>query len=517
MKKLRTLGLVLACALFVGNLSFLPVEAGKTVESSAPFSAESELNNTDWYFADSNIISKDGTLVIPADVSTADTRFVAKTISKVDKSVQDMTGVNAKLRLTALPNGKQFILAFGVASIDAVAGGAGSVEMIFTNEGGIKMSVVAHNESGAEEILAAQSCGVSLNKDFTIKANITPEAKMTVEINGKKLCDATLPIDGTGRFGVFQSGNCGAVISEMNYFCSHYETPENSNIAEDFENGDFNVNEFYSTSRTNGCYPSYIQVEDMDGNKVLRFKNTGLSYFATKKQYSNFEISFDIPYFLKKDVFDENGVQLGKRGGNLGISFGSHQYGPEGHAYVHDVDLITIREDSVASWSRQIWTAPSLTELGIVSSDNNEGYSFKYTVVDGHAVCQVKKISSDKWITVGEGDYEVQRTGYIYIWSTGNADCALDNLKITNLDENGKVVELKRESNLVKVEDYELTDAEKTLTFRPVKEEKAGFTVEMFAGCCAAGAIVLSAAGIATGTLLKRKKAAKGVKTDEKM
>lgn len=517
MKRLRILVLTLACALFVGNLSFLSVEAGKTVELSAPFSAESELNNTDWYFADSNIVSKDGTLVIPADVSTSDTRFVAKTISKVDKSVNEMTGVDTKLCFTALPSGQKFILAFGVASIDANAGGTNSVEMIFTNEGGIKMSIVAYTEAGAEEIMAAQSCGVSMNKDFTVHTVITSEAKMTVEINGKNICDTTLPIEGTGRFGVFQTGNCGAVISEMNYFCSHYETPENSNIFEDFENGDFNVKEFYSTSKTNGCYPSYIGIEEMDGNKVLRFKNTGLAYFATQKQYSNFEISFDIPYFLREDVYDEDGTQLGKRGGNIGVSFGSHQYEAEGYAYVHDVDLITIREDSVVSHLRHIWEAPSLVELGIVDMDSNEGFSFKYSVVDGHAVCQVKKLSSDKWVTVGEGDYDLQKTGYIYIWSTGNADVALDNIKITNLDENAKVIELEHESNIVTAEDYELTAEEKTLTFRPVEEEKAGFTAEMFVVCCAAGAVAFAVIGIVIGSLLKRKKTVKEVKTDEKI
>lgn len=517
MKKLRILVLTLACTLFVGNWYSLSVEAGKTVELSSPFSEESEMNNTDWYFADSNIVSKDKTLIIPEDVSTSDTKFVAKTISKVDKSVDQMTGVDTKLRLTALPAGQKFILAFGVASIDASAGGAGSVEMIFTNEDGLKMSIAAYTDAATNMIMETKSCGISMNKEFSLHAVITPEAKMTVMVNGSKVCEAVLPIEGTGRFGVFQTGKCGAVISEMNYFCSRYETPENSNIFEDFENGDFNINEFYSTSRTNGCYPSYIGIEEMNGNKVLRFKNTGLAYFATQKQYSNFELSFDIPYFLRGDVFDEAGTQLGKKGGNIGISFGSQQYEAEGYAYVHDVDMIVIREDAVVSHLRHIWTAPSLTELGISNPNGNEGFSFKYSVIDGHAVCQVKKLSSDKWITVGEGDYDLQRTGYIYIWSTGNADCALDNIKITNLDENGKVIELKHESNIITAEDYELTEAEKTLSFRPSGEEKTGFTVETFVVCCTAGAVVLAVAGIAIGSLLKRKKTVKEVKTDEKM
>lgn len=517
MKKLRVLCFALTCALFVGSFASLPAQAGRTVQISKAILEEGELNQTDWYFADSNIVSRDGTLVVPAETSTSDTRFIAKAVSKADETVTEMTNVDAKLRITALPSGQKFMLAFGLGSIEAFSGQNGNVEMVFSNEGGIVMSIVAYTEAGAETVMEKKNCGVSLNKDFTVDAGITPKGVLTVTINNQKVCEAQLPVSGVGRFGVLQSGSCGAQFSELSYGCSHYESPENTNIDENFDDGEFNINELYSTSKTNGLYPSAIRFEDIDGNMMLRFQNCGLSHIGTKYKYSNFEISFDMPYFLRENVYDENGVQIGKPSSNIGVSFGSEAVNPEGYTYVHDIDLITIRSDSVRSEVRRHWSA-NLVDMGIVDLTNNEGYSFKLSVVDGHSVCQVKKVTSDEWITIGECDYELQRSGYIYIWSTGNADCAIDNLKITNLDANPNTVEAEYKSSVVTAEDYELTEEEKTLTFREVTEEKEEMKPEvLFVVCCAAGAVVLAVIGIVTGALLKRKKTAKEVKTDEKI
>lgn len=515
MKKLRILVTVLACALFLGNFNSLNVLAGKTVQISEPVLEEGALNNTDWYFADSNIVSKEGVLIVTADTSTSDTRFIAKNVCKIDETVSEMTGVDAKLRITELPSEQQFVFAFGLASIEARSGENGNVEIVFSNENGIKMSVIAYAEKGAETIVDKASCGVSLNKDFTIDASITPKGVLTVKINDKTMCEKQLPVNGVGRFGVLQSGSCGAQIYELKYSCSHYESPENTNISEDFEDSEININELYSESKTNGLYPSYIRIEDWDGNKVLRFKNCGLSYIGTKHKYSNFEISFDMPYILRKNVFEEDGTQVGKPTSNIGVSFGSQEVNPEGYTYVHDVDLITIRPDGVSSYQRKLWSA-SLVDMGIVDMTNNEGYSFKLSVIDGHTICQVKKVSSDKWITVGEGDYELQKSGYIFIWSTGNADCTIDNLKITNLDENPNLIDVDYKSSIITAEDYELTEEETTMVFREDVEgtDSKANVATIFVACSATGALVLVVLGLVVGTILKRKK--KEVKADEK-
>ena len=521
-KKICILVSTIVCALFLGIFSSDTVLAGSQTTISEPVSEKDSLNQTDWYFADSNIVNKDGILVIES-TSTADTRFISKGVSKVDDLVSKMTSANVSLRLKALPEGQQLMFAFGLPSIEALSGEAGNVEISFTNSGGVKMGIVAHTGSETVTILNPKNVGVSMNKEFTLSAVITSKATLQVSINGRKVCEQTLPVSGAGRFGVLQTGACGAEISNLEYSYTSYERPENTNIYEDFESGDFNVNTLYSTSVKNGYYPSGIRIEDYNGSKVLRFQNVGLGYVATKHKYSNFEISFDMPYFLRERVYDEYGQVIGIPSSNLGISFGSEVYRPEGYAYVHDTDLITIRSEMARSELRQAWTSESLVDLGVTDITTNEGYSVKLTYVDGHATFQVKALSANKYITIGEADYDLQRSGYIFIWSTGNADCAIDNLKITNLDQNPNLIEVERKSSIITAEDYDpskeqsvSTDGKKPASTEDEKEKTID-NVTVFVACCIAGAVVLVVAGIVVGSLLQRKRQKKEVRIDEKI
>ena len=437
MKKIRILVLAIACVTLSGILSPISAFAGKGTTISSPVLEEDNLNQTSWYFLDSNIVSKDGILVIPSDTSTAETRFIAKDVSKVDSEVNEITSIDIKMRLTALPSGQKFILAFGMPSLEAYSEAVGNVEMVFTNEGGLKFGIVAYTETGAQTVLDTRNCGISMTREFTVNAAITSDSVLIVKINGSQICKKKLPVSGEGRFGVLQTGSCGAEITELTHVCSYYETPENTNISEDFENGDFNVNTLYSTSKGNGLYPSAIKVDEYKGSKVLRFQNTSWAYVGTKYKYSNFEISFDIPYFSRETVYDENGVLIGKPSDMLGISWGSEQVEPTGYGYTYDIDLISFRSDLIRSELRNTWSA-KLTDLNVTDLETNDGYSVKFTVVDGHTTFQVKALTSDKYITIGEADYELQRSGYIFIWSGGSCNCAIDNLKITNLQRKNR-------------------------------------------------------------------------------
>ncbi len=508
MKKIRILALAIACVTLSSILSPITAFAGKETNISSPVLEKDNLNQMSWYFLDSNIVSKDGILVIPSDTSTAETRFIAKDVSKVDSAVKEITSVEMRMRLTALPNGQKFILAFGLPSLEAYPEQVGNVEMVFTNEGGLKLGIVAYKENGAETVSATKSCGISMNKDFSVDAVITSDSVLIVKVNGSKVCEQKLPVSGEGRFGVLQTGTCGAEISKLTHVCNYYETPENTNIFEDFENGDFNVNTLYSISKGNGLYPSAIKVDEYNGSKVLRFQNTGWAYVGTKYKYSNFEISFDIPYFSRETIYDDDGVLIGKPCDMVGISWGSEQMEPTGYDYAHDIDLIALRSSSIRSEVRSAWNA-TLTDLNVTNLETNDGYSIKFTVVDGHTTFQVRSLTADKYITIGEADYEVQRSGYIYIWSAGSANCVIDNLKITNLDNNPNLIKVERVSSALAVEDYELTEEEKTLVFRENtdkekdNEELKGMVI---LGGCLAGAVLLAVAGVVTGSVIKKER-----------
>ncbi len=532
MKRLYRLTILIILIFAAGILSPVSARAGRSVQISEPVSADGSLNQTEWYFADSTIESvllKEAAgeesavygLSIPSSEAAGDIGFISKIVSDSNEMVEEMTGVEAVLTFTDTAGGGRAVLAFGLSSIEANSGAEGNVEIVFEIGSDTKAGVTAY--TGGEAVVLAQSapCGIEEGKSFAVSASITPAGVMTVDVNGRRICSSQLPVSGKGRFGVLRSGSAGILVSELKYRCSFYDTPENTNIDEDFERGDLNINELYAASRYNGLDPSYIRIEDWDGNKVLRFRNCGLAHVGTVYNYSNFEISFDIPYFLNENVYDEDGTLIGKPSSNIGVSFGSGVEHPEGYTYVHDVDMIVICPDRLYSYSRKTWRT-SLADVGLNDLEKNEGYSFKLTVIDGHSVCQVKRVDSQDWITVGECDYESQRSGHIFIWSTGNSDCTIDNLKITNLDEGARLIDAGFTSSVITAEDYELTEEEKTLTFRPEEpsqeaaekqgkdEQKAFPGFLMWSGI---GAVVLAAAGLLTGMAVKRKKR-REVKTD---
>ena len=490
----------------MSSIIFSPISAlaGKGTTISEPILADNNLNQSAWYFTDSNVVSKDGSLIIPADTSTANTKIIAKDVSVLDTAVEEMTAVNMEMSLTKLPKGQQFILGFGLSSIEANSKDIGNVEMVITNNGGLKFGIEAYTEAGMETILNPTNCGISMNQKFTLEAIITSESILQVTVNGKKICDKKLPVSGEGRFGLLQTGECGANISSLSYSCYYYETPENVNISEDFEAGEFNVNTLYSRSKSNGLVPSAIKIDDYNGSKVLKFQNTGFAYVSTQYKYSNFELSFDMPYFLREAIYDEYGSMIGKPFFHIGISWGSEEYEPDDYTYTYDIDMISLGSEQVKSEVRNQWTA-SLSELNVTDTNTNNGYSVKLKVVDGHMTLQVKGLTSSEYITVAETDYEIHRSGYIYIWSPGNANCAIDNLKITNLDENSNLTEVEYVSSVITAEDYQLTEEDTTMVFREEAEEKNTFSGEIFLISCGTGALFLALLGVGISSLLKKK------------
>lgn len=532
MKKHYRLTILLILTLAAGVLTPVRAYAGKSLQISEPVTTEGSLNQTEWYFSDGSIecyTIKEATEETPGvyvvklpGSGASDTGFISKIISHSDKSVDEMTGVEAELTLESMEEGSRLIFAFGLSNIEARSGEKGNVEIALEGGSEIKAGAVAYAEDSVQTLAESRSCGITKGKAFKISASVTPDGLLTADVNGQRLCSAQLPVSGEGRFGVLRVGSSEAVISSLSFRSCFYDTPENSNIVEDFERGDLNLNEFYCTSRYNGLDPSYIRVEDWDGNKVLRFKNIGLAHMGTVYKYSNFEITFDIPYFLNENVYDENGYLIGKPSTNIGVSFGSPLEHPEGYAYVNDTDLIVICPDRLYSYSRKNWSK-SLSEVGMGNLSKNEGYSFKFTLIDGHSVCQIKPLSSDKWVTVGECDYN-QKTGHIFIWSTGNSDCTIDNLKITNLDKNPVLIDPGYTSSIITAEDYQLTEEEKTLTFREETAPAGSDTSEgenengeipWFIVWCGGAAVVIALAGFVAGTVIKSKKG-REVKADEK-
>lgn len=507
--KFRVLSLTLVLVLVTCLFQDISVFAGARKLTSDFLADSGEVNLTEWHVADENIYVKDNKLIIPAASSTDQTKFISKSVVKKSEAVDKLITTSTSMSITQLPEGEKFILAFGLVNIEAESGENGNIEIVFANNGGIVCSVIAYRDDEAITLADKVKCGISLNSKFSLDAVISSNGNFSVAINQKNICNKELPVSGQGRFGILQTGSCGAEISELSLVIQSYETPQNVNIEEDFEDGEFNANAMSSFVRgSNGCFPSYAKIEDYNGNKVFMFYNAGLGYLGTRYEYSNFEISFDVPYFQYTDIRDEDKRLMVKTSGGVCLGFGEENEAPEGEGYIRDTDFFLLGSSVAQSWLRKSWKVP-VGDTHFVDPENNVGYSVKFTLVDGKGVLQLKGAKDKEYTTVATDYYDNYVKGYVRIWSSGNSTFAIDNLKITNLDKDGVLADVEHKTSVITAEDYVLTDEDTKVVFR---EDAANIQVkdslssgDILVIVSAATTVVLILGGITIRVIRKRK------------
>lgn len=517
MRRMKLAAWMLMAVLLLGNCFETTSMAGLGTSVADIFTNETELNNTEFFFM-GNIECKDGKVVISNEDSDADTKFICKGVSSIYEEVDDMVIMDSTLQLTALPQGEQFIFAFGLSSIEAQSKEAGNVEIVITNQNGLKMQILAYEtDNQATTVMQTRNLGVALKQDFRLGAKITNKGILQVTVNGSKICENKLPVDGVGRFGVLQTGSCGAVFSKLTVNNQVYDRPENTDIYEDFEDGEFNANELYAELRTVSIVPASQTIVDYNGNKVFQFKNTALAYIGTLHQYSNFEISFDIPYFPGKDIYDEDNNRVQLDGDSICIGFGEVTTKPLQATYQEDIDLIRLNKTSASSVNRNAYNVTYEVE-GMPTVTDDVGYSVRLTLIDGHSELQVKPLSAKNYTTVATADYDNMRSGYINLWTTAGGTIAIDNLKIVNKDKNSNTIDMDYRTSKIVIEDYDITQESTELVFRPdadAEEEAKGgeFNAELFVICCGTAALALVVIGLGITHIMKRRR--KGGSADE--
>ena len=183
-----SLVLVLVACFLQDNSAF----AGARKLTSTFLADSGEVNLTEWNVSDENIYVKDSKLIIPADSSTDQTKFISKSVVKQSMAVDKLISVSTAMRITQLPEGEQFILAFGLANIEAESGENGNVEIVFANNGGIVCSVIVYSEDEAITLVDKAKCGISVNSKFTLNAAIGSNGNLTVAVNGKNIYEIDL-------------------------------------------------------------------------------------------------------------------------------------------------------------------------------------------------------------------------------------------------------------------------------------------------------------------------------------
>lgn len=466
-KKITRIILGLSVALIGVMITPKHAEAGfsNIVVDNASFSES--LDAAKWHVPNKDVVAEGGKLVFPAN-SNDETRIITMEPARDSGTGTELFAANYTIKLKKLPAGQKFILGFSLATVESNYEEAGNIEVVFQNSNGVKVSVVGYdNDGGAITLAGAQSSGVSLGSDFTVSVVGTRKGNLSVKVNGKSLYNKACPIDMEGRIGFLQTGKCEAEVSNLHIISYKYETPENANFTEDFESGSINANVLHSKLLAcTGHYPAGIQVEDYKNSKVLMYRNSNVGYLSTKYQYSNFEISFDVPYMLRENILDENGKVTMPGNMDFTVIIGADvpRYTVVEQVWQYAPDALLFNNHHVFS-TRYIndGVIAPIDDKGMYEEGSTTGYSVKISMIDTKVTVFVKALKAKEWIQVL--DYKIGNetpTGYIQIVSGyGRSNFAIDNLKVVNKDENAKLVEAGFKSGDMGFKDFEYQPMEK--------------------------------------------------------
>ncbi len=460
MKSLRIIAATaFAFVLFVAssNLSTLSALAGSSDIVVDDKSFSEGLDTAKWNAPSDELIIENGKITFPAD-STGDTRLITKVPAVKSSRHDELFTADYTIVLRDLPKGEKFIVAFSLANLEAYYEESGNVELRFENDNGIKVSLIGYDENGEAVTLASpKNCGVALGSKIQVSARATTKGQLHIKVNNKEIYNKKCPIDAAGRMGFLQTGKCEVDILSVSIVSHKYETPENTNIVEDFESGSINVNTLTS-KMTSSCsyFPAGIQVEEYNGSNVLMFRNANMGYFGTKHQYSNFEATFDVPYMLHSSILREDGTIRTPNHSAFIFTIGDESDEYTTFGYDTAADALVFNSAKVYSMKGEQPSAV-FSDKNFYDRQSTDGYSVKVRVVDTELTVSMKALDATDYqevLSYKMGD--ATPLGYVHIWSNGQANFAIDNFKITNLDKDGQVVEVEYEDGFVEgYEDWE--------------------------------------------------------------
>lgn len=506
MKRKKMFEKFAVCALVIAllaNVAPLSVSAG--LSKKVIDTATEGVNETNWHNALNDVIVKDGVISFPAEGSE-NTKYIAKSKVTVNEGVEEIVSLEATLNFKSIPKKKKFVVAFGLTSIESSLGENGNVEVAFSNNSGLQVSVTAYTQEGESvELLPAKRVG-SLGKK-QIKVSLKADGRLILTVGGQKLCDKKMPVTGEGRFGFLQTGSCTVDISNLYAASYYYDRPENCDIDENFDDGEFNKNLLISKMiyYSQGDYPSFIGFDEYEGEKVFRFYKTALSYLGTTHKYSNFEMSFDIPYFVRTHVLDDDGniidpavQQMILAIGGDGVDYTDYGFYTSAQMFILTTDSrIVVGEHDVHPSAFPFFD----TKYG------SKGFSLKLRMVDNKLTFYMKWLDETEWTEAMSYEMETP-TGTIQIWADNGANWAIDNLKIVNLDENPNLIDVEYASSVIPIpEDFKYEPEErvyKVLNEEVVEEKGISpyLLIPIVAGVC-----VVS---LGTILLVQRRKKKKG-------
>lgn len=275
--------------------------------------------------------------------------------------------------------------------------------------------------------------------------------------------------------GLFAMGGRGAYTSARNY---HSVTFSHVNIINNYEStpANFNAYETFDADYVNGENWT-IGGRAYIGNGMFNFVNgDSNTSIRTKHYFSNFELSFDIPYIQREPIYNEKGEKVQDSCHRFIIIFGVNADSPD--ACTSGIDALSgpkgydryavgfypaIGADGYSQMTSffhgESFAALKYVNLGTYATGSpeevkhalfnpvNDGrtYCVRIRMVDGILQTWVKWSDELEYTMIFNQDIGYTREGYVQFYCGINNDqlctLSLDNLRIVNLDSNPRFAE----------------------------------------------------------------------------
>ena len=203
--------------------------------------------------------------------------------------------------------------------------------------------------------------------------------------------------------------------------------PKTTDVAEDFDNNEFNTNLLYTYAYINYADDCYLTTVD---NK-LEFKNVSSAFMSTRYPYSNYEMTFDLCDIQREPEYDSEFNVLKPVSNKIGIALYSSDYDKHTNKGI----FLELRPDG---WTN---TSPAENTKAVVVKDGVELYSevlptrfnlwdknysgkvfnVKITLTDGVIALYIKPTTQTGYEQAFTYDLGGAGQGYVKIYASGTS------------------------------------------------------------------------------------------------
>ena len=513
--------------------------AGSSVVNNA--SDETIVNGIDdaYWLNFGSVKGTDGNVVFDDTVSSSG-RIIASTKIQdfSDCKIEDVFNASYSLIINDIPEDEnnRFSLVYGLSDFESKLGSAGTTEVYFVKENsalklGVKRIPLTDGEDVVDVLPATAFSGITFGQKLTLKVSLDANSILKVEAGAAGVGLSTVLDESNvlnfnhslnGYTGIAQNGKCSAKVMSVNIKSHRYYNAETPlEITENFDNGYYNRNAFFTRSQMNdaGGYAGSCYVE----NGALKFDVLS-SFISTVYRYSNFELTFDLTDVQREPVYDQNGNVLKPAAGKnswLGISFGVEESKGtfDNHARGNMLCTMQVSENALRMYKnlsvqsingQNLFVYPSAykTDKMDILNPENDGviYNYKVTMIDGVFTIMYKTSEDENFPSVPLISVDLGYTpiGSVAIISYLYTGYTIDNIRILNKDIKPEDVTITYEKNGLKnTEDFKYTDTwnDKDLISNKPSEAPSG-------GCGGSvmGITTLIPALVAVALIAKRRK-----------